>query len=146
MPGVHGCGRVHVLGRAISNKLALDIASVPLYYKHTTGTTPLLAPPAVPLRCCRASIAASESAISEGRFQTNLRWTSLGCQWTAIILRVLLRYLPFHYGRPRGSEKNLNSNLGCVKIVSQWRQPGPRQALAASHRCANTCVGGTAHL
>ena len=43
----------------------------------------------------------------------------------------------------RGFEKNLNSNLGCVKIVSQWRQPGPRQALAASYRCANTCVGGT---
>ena len=51
---------------------------------------------------CRGSIAASESAISEGRFQTNLRWTSLGCQWTAIILRVLLRYLPFHYGGTKG--------------------------------------------
>ena len=88
--------------KAVSNKLALDIASVPLYYKHTTGTTPLLAPPAVPLRCCRASIAASESAISEGRFQTNLRWTSLGCHCTTIILMVLLRYLPFHYGRTKG--------------------------------------------
>ena len=48
------------------------------------------------------SIAASESAISEGRFQTDLLWTSLGCQWTAFVLRVLLRYLPFHYGGTEG--------------------------------------------
>jgi hypothetical protein len=61
---------------------------------------------------CSGSIAASESAISEGRFQTNLLWTSLGCQWAAIILMVLLRYLPFHYGGKKGTETNLNSNLG----------------------------------
>ena len=47
LPEVHCCicERVHVLGRAISKELALDIASVPLYYRHTNGTTPLLAPP-----------------------------------------------------------------------------------------------------
>ena len=45
VPSVRGCERVHVLGRAISKGLALDIASVPLYYRHTNGTTPLLAPP-----------------------------------------------------------------------------------------------------